>query len=68
MANWKLVFSSASPHETEMVRGLLDEHDIQAVVMDQGSSVYPHLSNSGVYVDQDDVVRALYIVRKASEA
>ena len=51
-----------------MVRGLLDEHAIHDVVMDQGSSVYPHLGNSGVYVDQDDVVRALYIVRKASEA
>ncbi len=51
-----------------MVRGLLEEHDIRAVVMDQGSSAYPPLGGSAVYVGQDDVMRALYLVRKEPEA
>ncbi len=66
--NWTLVFSAGSPQEAEMVRGLLEEHDIRAVVMDQGSSAYPPLGGSAVYVGQDDVMRALYLVRKEPEA
>jgi hypothetical protein len=34
------------------------------VVLDQGASPYPQLGDVGVYVDREDVVRALYIVRQ----
>ena len=34
MGNWTLIFSAGSPHEAEMVRGRLEEHGINAVVMD----------------------------------
>ncbi|HMC97592.1 MAG TPA: DUF2007 domain-containing protein [Flavobacteriales bacterium] len=68
MGNWTLVFRAGSSQEAEIVRGLLEEHDIRAVVMDQGSSAYPPLGESAVYVDRDDVLRALYLVRKEPEA
>lgn len=68
MGNWTLVFSAGSPHEAEMVRGLLEEHDIAAVVMDQGSSPYPPLADVGVYVDREHVVRALHLLRNTTHA
>lgn len=68
MGNWTLIFSAGSPHEAEMVRGLLEEHDIRAVVMDQGSSLYPPLAGAGVYVEPQEAVRALHIVRNTREA
>ncbi len=68
MGNWTLVFSAGSPHEAEMVRGRLEEHGIQAVVMDQGSRLYPPLADVGVYVEPDQVVRALHVMRNSSEA
>jgi hypothetical protein len=68
MGNWTLILSTGSQHEAEMVRGLLEVHGIQVVIMDHRSSPYPPLSESRIYVDRDDVVRALYIVRKDPEA
>lgn len=62
MPNWTLVFSTPSRHEAELVRGRLEAHDIHAVVLDQGASPYPQLGDVGVYVEREDVVRALYIV------
>lgn len=67
MGNWTLILSTGSHHEAEIVRGLLEMHDIPVVIMDHRSTPYPPLSESRVYVDRDDVVRALYIVRKERE-
>jgi hypothetical protein len=64
MPHWTLVYSARHPHDAELVRGLLESHGIRAVVLDQGSSPYPPIAEVGVYVDRDDVVRALYIVRQ----
>lgn len=66
--NWTLIFSAGSPHEAEMVRCLLEEHGIQAVVMDQGSRLYPPLADAGVYVEPDQAMRALHIMRNTNEA
>ena len=68
MDNWTLVFRAGSQQEAEIVRGLLEAHDIRAVVMDEGSSTYPRLGESAVYVGRDDVMRALYLVRKEPDA
>ncbi len=68
MGTWALVFSSPSVQEAEIVRGLLDDHGLNAVVMDQRSSAYPLVGEAQVYVQRDDVLQALYIVRKHQEA
>ena len=64
MRNWSLVLSTGSPHEAELVKGLLENHGISAVVMDEGSSAYPHLGEKRIYVDQDELVRAKHLVSK----
>lgn len=68
MGTWKVVFTTGSPHEAELVRGMLEAHDIQVVIMDQRASPYPQVGESELHVPQDDVVRALYLVRKHREA
>lgn len=64
MGSWTLVFTASSRHEAALVRGLLEAHDINAVVMDQSSSPYPQVGATEVYVPSEDVVRALYLVSK----
>lgn len=64
MGTWTLVFSTPSVQEAEIVKGLLEEHDIRAVLMDQRSSPYPHMGEARVYVQRDDVLQAIYLVRK----
>lgn len=65
---WTVVYRAGSRHEAELVRGRLEEHEITAVVMDQGSFAYPQLSEVTVLVAKADVMRALYLVRQAPEA
>ncbi len=68
MGNWTLILSTGSSHEAELVRGLLEVHGIPVVLIDHRSTPYPPLGESRLYVDRDDVVRALYIVRKDRDA
>lgn len=68
MGTWMVVFSSGSPQQAEMVRAMLEAHGIHAVVMDQRSSPYPLVGETELHVPQDDVMRALYLVRKHNEA
>lgn len=65
---WTVVFRAGSRHEAELVRGRLEEHDVPAVVMDQGSYAYPQLGEVAVLVPKADVMRALYLVRQAPDA
>ena len=67
MGDWALVVSTPSRSEAELIRGRLEEHDIQAVIMDQRSSAYPTCGEVDVYVACADVLRALYLVRQAEE-
>ena len=68
MGQWTLVLTTSSRTEAELVRGRLEEHDIQAVVMDQRSSAYPVFGEVVVYVESEDVLRALYLVRQEEGA
>ncbi|HOZ41861.1 MAG TPA: DUF2007 domain-containing protein [Flavobacteriales bacterium] len=65
MGDWALVVSTPSRSEAELIRGRLEEHDIRSVIMDQRSSAYPTFGEVGVYVEREDVLRALYLVRQA---
>lgn len=67
MANWTPIHTARDRHEAEMLRGLLEAHDIAAVVMDQRSSVYPSMGSIEVMVDRDDVLRAIHLIRHPNE-
>ena len=41
MAHWTPIHTARDRHEAELVRGLLEANDIDAMIMDQRSSVYP---------------------------
>lgn len=68
MGNWTLVYSAVSHHEAELVRGQLEANDINAVIIDHRSSVYPSMGTIQVLVDRDDVLRALHLINKSSDA
>lgn len=68
MANWTLIHTAHDRHEAEMLRGRLEANDINAVIMDQRSSVYPSMGAIQVLVDRDDVMRALHVMAQNAEA
>ncbi|MBP6312255.1 MAG: DUF2007 domain-containing protein [Flavobacteriales bacterium] len=67
MNNWAVAFTTGSPHEAEIVKGLLESHGFNAVVMDNGSSsAYPQLGlgDITVLVEREHLLRAMYILQK----
>lgn len=64
MGVWKVAHSTPSPHEAELVRGMLEANGIQVVIMNGHSTPYPQMGETELHVAQDDVVRALHLVRK----
>lgn len=62
-SDWTLVYSAGSLTEAELVRGRLQEHGIEAMIMDQSPRVYPQISEVGIYVPRAQVLQALHLVR-----
>jgi len=63
MANWTLIHTARDRQEAELLRGMLESNDIEAIITDQRSSVYPMMGNIELLVDRDDVMRALHVMR-----
>lgn len=66
--NWTLIFSAGTLQEAELVKGRLEENGVMAMLMDNGGRVYPQLNDVGVYVEREQVVRALHLLGKQDEA
>ena len=67
MNDWAEAFTTGSPHEAEIVKGLLENHGFNAVVMDNGaSSAYPQLGSGDitVLVEREHLLRAMYSLQK----
>ncbi|MBL7957435.1 MAG: DUF2007 domain-containing protein [Flavobacteriales bacterium] len=62
-SDWTLVYSAGSLPEAELVRGRLQEHGIEALIMDQSARVYPQIGEVGIYVPRAQVLQALHLVR-----
>jgi len=53
-AGWKCVFRSSFEHTAELVRVMLEEHDIDAVVMNKRDSSYLNFGQLEVFVPEQD--------------
>ena len=66
--NWESIYTTPLPHRAELLKALLLEHDIPAVVINRQSSSYPAigLGKIEVHVPSDQAILAKVIV--ANEA
>ncbi len=62
MASWQRVYATSSHIHAEIVKGVLLERGITAVVLNKKESVYQIHGNYEVMTTADDVVRALQII------
>lgn len=51
--DWKIVFTTESPFEAELVRGMLKEHQIDSVIINQRDSSYGVFGDISLYVHKD---------------
>jgi hypothetical protein len=62
MNNWRKVFENGSPVRAEIVKSVLEESNIPAVVLNKKESVYQIHGQYEVMVPTEEVLRALNII------
>ncbi len=60
--NWVKIYSTNEVHTAELIKALLQEHDILCVIMNTQDSLYKSIGDAGVFVERDDVIKAKYII------
>jgi hypothetical protein len=63
MRNWKKVFENGSPVRAEIVKSVLEEHEILAVILNKKESIYQIHGQYEVMVPSGEMLKALNIVR-----
>ena len=62
--NWTKVYSSNNPINAEIIKQMLEEHNINAVEMNQQDSSYNMFGNIQIYVQQEFSKKALKLIEK----
>ncbi|ERM82490.1 hypothetical protein P872_17855 [Rhodonellum psychrophilum GCM71 = DSM 17998] len=63
MKNWQKVFENGSPVRAEIVKGVLEEHGINAVIINKKESVYQIHGQYEVMVPNDNSLMAINIIQ-----
>ena len=66
MAEWVSIYSSLNPNLTQIIKSVLEDHNIEVVLINKMDSMHTHLTNGNVelHVKSDDVINAKYIISK----
>ena len=62
--NWINIFSSANPIEVEIVKQMLDENNITAVMLNKQDSSYNMFGSIDLYVKEENKSIALQLINK----
>lgn len=62
MKNWGKVYSTTVAYRAEIVKSILEENDIAAVIVNKKESVYQLFGSYEVHVAPDDLLKAIKIV------
>lgn len=63
MDNWVSVFVTDQICQAELIKGILNENDIDAVLLNQKDSSYPMLGSIQIMVNQNDKEKAEQIIK-----
>lgn len=63
MAEWQKVFENSVQHRVEIVKAILEDHDIAAVIVPKKDSAY-QFGHFELVVAPDDVIQALKIINE----
>jgi hypothetical protein len=62
MSNWQKVYTAEQIIRAEIVKAVLEEHELQPVIINKKDSAY-NLGQYEVHVDSDNVLKAIKIIR-----
>jgi hypothetical protein len=61
MSNWHSVFKTSIAHQAEIVKAVLNDAEIEAIILNQKDSSY-HFGSIEVKVENDNTMKALKII------
>lgn len=61
---WQQIYFSDKMHLIEIVKALLAEHNIESFVVNKQDSTYITIGDSELYVKNEDVVLAKFLIEK----
>lgn len=62
--DWVKVYSSDKLYKAELLKGILADNDIPSVIVNKQDSSYIVIGVVELYVNQDNVMRAINLIRK----
>ncbi len=63
MDNWEVIYSTNQIYEAEMVRNIMEDHDIECVIMNKQDSTY-RFGEIEVLVPNENVLAAKQLILK----
>lgn len=63
--NWACVYSSMLLHNVELMRNILEENNLEAVVVNKQDSFYPSIGEIELFVRRDSFIAARKLVDQA---
>lgn len=63
---WEKVYSTTMLHKAEIVRAVLEDHEIKTAEMNKKDSMHLHLTvgEIEIFVNPNDVIRATHLITK----
>jgi hypothetical protein len=62
--NWEVAFSTSQLYQAEMLKDLLEDNKIPAIIINKQDSSYLSFGDIEVYVKRDDILQAKLIVNR----
>ncbi len=62
--DWVNVFTTNQAYLAEMIKDVLADNDIQAVIMNKQDSAYITIGDIEIYVKAENVIKAKFLINK----
>ncbi len=61
--DWELIYSAEKPYQAELVKQMLENNKVNAVLINKQDSSYQTFGNAEVYVNLSNKERALQLIK-----
>ena len=65
--DWSIVYKAGNEYQAKIIKGMLEENDIESVIINQKDSAYLSFGTSNLYVHNDNFEKARKLILKAEE-
>lgn len=65
--NWQKIYGTTNLPQAEIIKNLLKEHDIQAIILNKRDSAYNMFGEVEVLVLRKDVIKAIQLLKHELE-